>query len=71
MKTVVLKIDGMRCDGCAEAIKTLVEKESGVRKATVSFSDKEARILYDSQATAEDRLTAAIEKPGFRVVSQR
>lgn len=71
MKTVVFRVDGMRCGGCAQTIKALVEKEPGVRKATVSFPDKEARILYDSQATAEDRLIAAIEKPGFRVVGQR
>jgi copper chaperone len=71
MKTTTFKVDGMRCDGCAETIKTLIEREPGVRMATVSFQEREARVLYDSQAVAEDRLAAAIEKPGFRVVSRR
>ncbi len=71
MKSTTFKIEGMRCDGCAQTIKTVIEKEAGVRNATVSFADKEARVLYDSQSTAEDRLIAAIEKLGFRVVERR
>jgi hypothetical protein len=35
--------------------------------ATVSFADRQARILYDPKATDKGRLVAAIEKPGFRV----
>jgi cation transport ATPase len=43
----------MNCDACANAIKNLVEKEPGVRIASVSFSDGNARVLYDPQAVAE------------------
>lgn len=70
MKTTNFKIDGMRCDGCAQTIKRVVEQEPGVQSAAVSFKDKEARVLYDSKATGEDRLVAAIERPGFRVVDR-
>jgi copper chaperone CopZ len=51
-------------------VKTLVEKEPGVKAATVSFADGEARILYDPQTTDEDRLAATIQKPGYRVVAR-
>jgi copper chaperone CopZ len=71
MNSVTFKIEGMRCDGCAETIKAVVEREPGVRMARVSFKAGEARILYDSQAVTEDRLIAAIERPGFRVVSRQ
>ena len=71
MKTITFKIEGMRCDGCADTIKTLIEKEPGVRMASVSFDEGQARILYDPQAVGEDRLIAAIQKPGFRVVGQQ
>lgn len=70
MKSVTLKIEGMRCDGCAQTIKNLVSAEPGVRAATVSFEDGEARILYDPKATSEDQVVGTIEKPGFRVVSR-
>ena len=70
MITTIFRIEGMNCDACANTIKSLVEKESGVRMASVSFSDRLARVLYDPQSVAEDRIVATIEKPGFRVVGR-
>lgn len=70
MKTSIFKIEGMNCDACADTIKSLVEKQPGVRMASVSFSDRLARVLYDPQAVAEDRLVDAIQKPGFKVVAR-
>lgn len=70
MKSVTLKIQGMHCDGCAQTIKTLVEREPGVKSATVTFKSSEARILYDPATTDEPRLVTAVEKPGFRVVAR-
>lgn len=68
MKTATLKIEGMSCDHCANTIKTLVEQQPGVKMAMVSFDEGQARILYDPQATTEDRLVAVVQEPGFRVV---
>jgi copper chaperone CopZ len=68
MKTAKLTIEGMHCDGCASTIKSLIERQPGVQMATVSFADRQARVLYDPSAIDEPRLVAAIEKPGFRVV---
>ena len=70
MRTATFKIEGMRCHGCADTIKTLLEREPGVQMCAVSFKDGEARILYDPQAVGEDRLVTAIEKPGYQVVSR-
>jgi copper chaperone CopZ len=70
MKTAIFKIEGMNCDACANTIKSLVEKEAGVRMASVSFSERQARVLYDPQSVQEDRLVDTIQKPGFRVVAR-
>ena len=67
MKTATFTIEGMHCDGCASTIKTLLDRQPGVQMATVSFADRQASILYDPNASDEDRLVAAIENPGFRV----
>ena len=71
MKTATFKIEGMNCNHCANTIKTIVEKQSGVQMATVSFDEGHARVLYDPQAISEDRLVAAIQEPGFKVVSRQ
>ena len=67
MKTATLKIEGMHCDGCAERITTLLEKEPGVRDAAVSFADGQARVRYNSHAIHQDRLVEVIEGGGFSV----
>jgi copper chaperone len=70
MNSVTLKLEGMHCDGCAATIQALIERNDGVRKAAVSFSDGEARVLYDPKVIAEDHLTMVIEKSGFRVTGR-
>ena len=70
MRTTIFKIEGMNCDACANTIKSLVEKEPGVRLASVSFTERQARVLYDPQAVQEDRLVDVIQRPGFRVVGR-
>jgi len=71
MKNTVFKVEGLHCGGCAATVKALVEKEPGVKAVSVSFKDGEARVLYDPEAVTEDRLTATIQKPGYRVVERR
>ena len=70
MKTTVFKIEGMSCDGCANTVKNALEKEAGVQSVSVSFAARDARVAYDPQSVAEERLVAAIEKPGFRVTGR-
>ncbi len=71
MNTVSIKIDGMHCDGCAERIKTLLERAPGVREATVSFADGLARVRYNGHAVSEDGLVAVIEAGGFGVPARQ
>ena len=71
MKNATFRIEGLRCDGCANTVKGLVEKEPGVKAVSVSFAEGEARVLYDPQATDDERLVATIQRPGFRVVERR
>ncbi|KAB2848859.1 MAG: heavy-metal-associated domain-containing protein [Hyphomicrobiaceae bacterium] len=69
MKTATFNIDGMHCDACASNTKSLVESEPEVRMVSVSFKEGRARV-YDPQAVGEERLIAAIQSPGLRVVDR-
>src|SRR5260370_7392718 len=70
MKTALFKIDGMHCDGCANTVKAMVERQPGVQAAEVSYDQGEARILYDPRAVAEDRLVAMVQTLGYRATPQ-
>ena len=70
MKTTIFRIEGMNCDACANTIKTLVEKVPGVQMAAVSYSEGQARVLFDPKSIEEEHLVDTIQKPGFRVVGR-
>lgn len=70
MNTATFKIEGMHCDGCATNIQVLLARSSGVQKATASFKEGQARVLYDSKTITENELAAVIEKAGYRVVGR-
>lgn len=70
MKSITLKIEGMHCDGCAATLKALLEREPGVKTASVTFASGEGRVVFDPAAVDERQLIAAAERPGYRVVAR-
>ena len=70
MNTATFKIEGMHCDGCASNIQAVVVRSAGLHKATASFKEGRARVLYDAKMITEDKLAAVIEKAGYRVVDR-
>lgn len=67
MKTTILNVDGMHCDGCAQTIEALLSRVPGVRKAEASYEEAHARILHDQEQAPVADLIAAIAKGGFEV----
>lgn len=71
MGEAVLKIAGMHCDGCAERISTVLEREPGVRSAEVSFIHKQARVKFNPQRVDDGRLVELVEIAGFEVTGRK
>tara|TARA_R110002074_G_scaffold52367_2_gene131972 strand:- start:270 stop:953 length:684 start_codon:yes stop_codon:yes gene_type:complete len=65
MKTTILTIEGMHCDGCARTIEALLGRVPGVRKAEASYDERQARVLHDQNEAKAADLTAAVAKGGF------
>lgn len=66
-KTVTLKIEGMTCDGCANAVRNALLKLDGVFDATVSFETGLANISIDGNKVDDAKLGEVITKAGFKV----
>ena len=66
MNKVILKIDGMHCEGCAKRIENSLSKKDEVKSVQVSFEKKEAIIEY----TKEINFKECIEDLGFQVVGE-
>ncbi len=67
MKTTILNVDGMHCDGCARTIEALLSRVPGVRKAEASYDERNARVLHDREQAPVASLVAAVAKGGFQV----
>lgn len=64
-RTVTLAVNNMYCEACPYMVKKTLEGVSGVSKATVSFKDKTAVVIFDdAKARARDLINAAT-KAGF------
>lgn len=66
MKTYIISIEGMHCEGCVSTVQALLEMEAGVQAAKVSLKEKTARVLVKSGDQKPERLMAAIERAGYR-----
>lgn len=60
-----IEIEGMHCDGCAQRVKRVLEREPGVSRADVSFKAAEARVQFDERKTTTDRLRQIVERAGY------
>lgn len=64
--TVIFSVEGMRCEACAGRLQTALSSQPGVQDLSVSFKDRQARVVYESNLTNVNRLEAAIHEAGFK-----
>ncbi|XP_064501803.1 copper-transporting ATPase 2 isoform X1 [Pseudopipra pipra] len=62
---VVIKIDGMTCNSCAQSIEGTISERQGVQQVAVSLAGSTGTIHYDPAVTNGEELRAAIEDMGF------
>jgi copper chaperone CopZ len=60
----ILKIDGMKCGGCATSVEEALRGVTGVRDVTVSLDAGEARVAT-KEMTSSESLVAAVVEAGF------
>jgi copper chaperone CopZ len=64
---VVLAIEGMDCLMCAGGLQNSLRQIPGVRRAEVSYQDKQAAIEYDPSTVQPSRFVKVITESGFKV----
>lgn len=67
MKTAVIKIAGMMCQGCVAGVTMALEDAVGVSAVSVSLERHEAVVTYDETKTSLEQLQSAVIEEGFRV----
>ncbi len=64
--TVIFNVEGMRCDACANKLERALSFLPGVQEVSVSFKDRQARVVFESSEIHVNRLEAAIQEAGFK-----
>jgi copper chaperone CopZ len=65
MTTTRLKIGGMTCGHCVDAVEKALRNQDGVRNATVRLDEGAAEVEYEEGRVAPEQLVAAVEAEGY------
>lgn len=68
METLNLTVEGMKCGGCANGLKTALLAQAGVQSASADAKQKSVTIEFDSAQISADQLKQAIHAQGYKVV---
>ena len=64
----VLRVEGMSCNHCKQAVETAVRKLTGLTKAEVDLASKTLKVEFDGEKTSMQEVRHAVEETGFEVV---
>ncbi len=70
MKTELLKVTGMTCDGCISKVTHALKAVSGVSDVKVSLSAGEATVQFDEQRASLDQLESALKGAGYNAAQE-
>lgn len=66
MKKVVLSIDGMTCSACSNGLEKYLNKQNGIKSATVNLVMANALIEYDENILNLEKIEEFVEEVGFK-----
>lgn len=64
-KTVIIPVEGMACESCAETVTNLLKGLDGVKEASVNLKAKEARVRYLEGKVKPEGLAEEVTAQGF------
>ena len=63
----LIKIEGMHCHKCEQAIRKSLTQYPGVHEVEVDFPSRQASVLFDPAAVSVRELTQAVVAAGYKV----
>ena len=66
-ETVTLRVTGMTCGGCENAVKRAVAQLEGVSEVTASHQAEAVAVTYDPARVDRSAIEAKIQKLGYQV----
>jgi copper ion binding protein len=70
MTTTAFRVTGMHCAGCADEIKSALNKVNGVYKVDVKVADHRVVVSFDKDKLTADQVAKAITEAGFQATAE-
>ncbi len=59
------KVDGMHCGGCADRVKSVLDKTDGIISVEVALADKKVKVNYDAAKLSPEKIAKMISDLGY------
>mgnify|MGYP005811557145 CR=1 FL=1 len=70
MKKIILSIEGMTCSACSNGLEKYLNKQNGIKQASVNLVMANATIEYDDKKLDIDKLNEFVKKAGFKSLGE-
>ena len=70
MKKIILSIEGMTCSACSNGLEKYLNKQNGIKKASVNLVMANASIEYDEKILDINKLNEFVKKAGFKSLGE-
>ena len=70
MKKIILSIEGMTCSACSNGLEKYLNKQEGIKQASVNLVMANASIEYDEKKLDIDKLNEFVKKAGFKSLGE-
>ena len=70
MKKIILEIEGMTCSACSNGLEKYLNKQEGIKQASVNLVMASASIEYDEKILNLEELNDFVKKAGFKSLGE-
>ena len=70
MRKIILSIDGMTCSACSNGLEKYLNKQNGIKTASVNLVMANATIEYDEKIVSREKLDEFVKKAGFKSLGE-
>lgn len=71
IQTISLHISGMTCAACTSKVENVLNKTSGIEKATVNIATEKASVIYNSKLVQFHDIVKRVENLGYHVMTEK
>ena len=70
MKKIILSIDGMTCSACSNGLEKYLNKQNGIKIASVNLVMANATIEYDEKILNQSKIEEFVKQAGFKSLGE-